>query len=93
MSTVLDVLSAVLLIGGTLLALIASIGLLRLPDTLARMHAATKPATLGVAMCAIGAVVQVNDASTITKILVIVVLQLVAAPVGAHVLGRAIRNK
>ena len=93
MNTLLDVLSGMLLIGGALLALIASIGLHRLPDTLARMHAATKPATLGVALCAIGAIIQVRDASTITKILVVVILQLVAAPVGAHVLGRALRNK
>ncbi len=93
MNTLLDVLSGMLLIGGALLALIASIGLHRLPDTLARMHAATKPATLGVAMCAVGAVIQTQDASTITKILVVVILQLVAAPVGAHILGRAVRGK
>ncbi len=93
MSALIDVLSGVLLVGGALLALIASVGLHRLPDTLARMHAATKPATLGVTMCAVGAILQTQDASTITKILVIVVVQLVAAPVGAHVLGRALRNK
>ncbi len=93
MSALFDVLSGLLLIGGALLALIASVGLHRLPDTLARMHAATKPATLGVTMCAVGAMIQTQDASTITKILVIVIVQLVAAPVGAHVLGRAIRNK
>ena len=93
MNGLLDLLSGMLLLGGALLALIASIGLHRLPDTLARMHAATKPATLGVTMCAVGAVIQTQDASTITKILVVVILQLVAAPVGAHVLGRALRNK
>ena len=93
MSILVDVISGVLLIAGALLALVASIGLHRLPDTLARMHAATKPATLGVALCAIGAIIQIDDLSTITKIVVVVVLQLVAAPIGAHVLGRAIRNK
>ena len=93
MNILVDFVSGVLLIAGALLALVASIGLHRLPDTLARMHAATKPATLGVALCALGAIIQVNDISTITKIVVVVVLQLVAAPVGAHVLGRAIRTK
>jgi multicomponent Na+:H+ antiporter subunit G len=93
MSILVDVISGVLLIAGSSLALVASIGLHRLPDTLARMHAATKPATLGVALCAIGAIIQIDDLSTITKIVVVVVLQLVAAPIGAHVLGRAIRNK
>ena len=93
MNVLVDMVSGVLLIAGALLALVASIGLHRLPDTLARMHAATKPATLGVALCAIGAIIQIDDLSTITKIVVVVVLQLVAAPIGAHVLGRAIRNK
>ena len=93
MNILVDVASGVLLIAGALLALVASIGLHRLPDTLARMHAATKPATLGVALCALGAIIQINDISTITKIVVVVVLQLVAAPIGAHVLGRAIRRK
>lgn len=93
MSMFLDAVSGALLISGALLALVASIGLHRLPDTLARMHAATKPATLGVLLCAVGAVIQTNGVSTITKIVVVVVLQLVAAPIGAHVLGRAIRRK
>lgn len=93
MNLLVDVASGVLLIAGSLLALVASIGLHRLPDTLARMHAATKPATLGVLLCAIGAVIQTDAVSTITKIVVVVVLQLVAAPIGAHVLGRAIRRK
>lgn len=93
MNLLVDVASGVLLIAGSLLALVASIGLHRLPDTLARMHAATKPATLGVLLCAFGAVIQTDAVSTITKIVVVVVLQLVAAPIGAHVLGRAIRRK
>ena len=40
---VLDILTAALVLGGSALALTAAIGLLRFPDTLSRMHAATKP--------------------------------------------------
>ena len=43
---VLDLIGAVLILIGALLCLIAAIGLLRLPDVLSRMHAATKPQTL-----------------------------------------------
>lgn len=89
----IDVISAAALIAGAALALIAAIGVHRLPDTLARMHAATKPATLGVVLCAVGAVLQLSDLSDAAKIAVVVVLQLVSAPIGAHVLGRAIRDK
>lgn len=93
MSVVVDVISGVMLIAGASLALIAAIGVHRLPDTLARMHAATKPATLGVVLCAVGAVLQLSAVSDVAKIAVVVVLQLVSAPIGAHVLGRSVRGK
>ncbi len=91
--TIRDVASAALLIGGSLLALIASLGLFRLGSTRARMHATTKPATLGVLMCGVGATVQLTSTSDVTKIAVIIVLQLVTAPIGAHMLGRAVGGK
>ncbi|MEX1104752.1 MAG: monovalent cation/H(+) antiporter subunit G [Ilumatobacteraceae bacterium] len=90
MSLLVDVLTAVFVVVGVALALVAAIGLHRLGDTRARMHAATKPATLGVLCCATGAVLQVDDVSSITKVVVVVVLQVITAPVGAHMLSRAI---
>lgn len=90
MSTVVDIVAAVLAIVGALLGLVAAVGLLRLGDTRSRMHAATKPATLGVLCCAIAVVLQADDLSAATKVVVIVVLQFVTAPVGAHMLSRAI---
>ena len=47
-STLRDVLSAVFMLSGSLLAVVSSIGIHRLGSTRARMHATTKPATLGV---------------------------------------------
>ena len=88
-----DALSAVLMISGSLLAVISSIGIHRLGSTRARMHTTTKPATLGVLLCAIGAVLQFADVSDIAKVLVVVILQLVGAPIGAHMLGRAVGGK
>lgn len=88
-----DVLSAVLMLSGSLLAVISSIGIHRLGSTRARMHATTKPATLGVLLCGVGAVLQFVDVSDIAKVLVVVILQLVGAPIGSHVLGRAVGGK
>lgn len=90
LTMVRDVASVALFAVGALLALVASIGLHRLGDTRARMHAATKPATLGVVCCGLAAGLQLAYFSDVTKIVVIVLLQLVTAPVGAHVLGRAV---
>jgi len=47
-STAVDVATSALMLVGALLSLIAAIGLHRLGDVLSRMHAATKPATLGI---------------------------------------------
>jgi multicomponent Na+:H+ antiporter subunit G len=93
MIAVRDVVSAVLMLSGTLLAVISSIGIHRLGSTRARMHATTKPATLGVLLCGVGAVLQFADVSGIAKVLVVVILQLVGAPIGAHMLGRAVGGK
>jgi multicomponent Na+:H+ antiporter subunit G len=91
--TIQDVISVALFVFGALLAVVASIGLHRLKDTRSRMHAATKPATLGVLCCGIAAAVQLGSASDVAKVVVIIVLQLVTAPVGAHMLGRSAQNK
>ncbi len=88
-----DVVSAVLMLSGSLLAVISSIGIHRLGSTRARMHATTKPATLGVLLCGVGAVVQFADVSDIARVLVVVILQLVGAPIGSHMLGRAVGGK
>ncbi|MFZ9804734.1 MAG: monovalent cation/H(+) antiporter subunit G [Ilumatobacteraceae bacterium] len=93
LGTVVDILTAVCFITGALFAFIGALGLDRLADTRSRMHAATKPATLGVALCALGAALQLTSPSDVTKVVVIVVLQLVTAPIGAHMLGRSVDDK
>ncbi|MEY4069229.1 MAG: hypothetical protein RLZZ332_1565 [Actinomycetota bacterium] len=88
-----DVLTGTCFVVGALFAFIGALGLHRLADTRSRMHAATKPATLGVALCALGAALQLTSPSDVTKVVVIVVLQLVTAPIGAHMLGRSVDDK
>ena len=89
----LDVVSGILLIAGASLALVASIGLLRLGDARSRMHAATKPATLGVVLCGTGAILQFDAWSPITKLMAVIALQLLTVPVGAQALANAITRR
>ena len=88
MSAVLDVVGAVLVLAGALLALTAAIGLLRLPDTLSRMHAATKPQTLGLVLVALGAALRLRDGPDVWMLVLAAVFQLVTAPVTAHLVSR-----
>jgi multicomponent Na+:H+ antiporter subunit G len=92
MSVVLDVVSAVLLLAGSLLTLIAAIGMYRLPDAYGRIHVATKPATLGIAMTLSGAVLQTQGLPDVTKLVLAVCLQFATVPAASHLLGRAARS-
>ena len=89
MSTVLDVLSGVLLLSGVALAVTAGLGLLRFPDVFSRMHAATKPATLGLLLVVLGTALQMEDSGDAGKLLLVGAFQFLTAPVAAHMIGRA----
>lgn len=82
-------LSGFLMIAGALLALLAAIGLHRFDNVFARMHAATKPATLGLLLIVVGASLQLADTGDSVKLFLVVVFQFITAPIGAHLVGRA----
>lgn len=84
-----DLLTAVLLVLGALLSLIAAIGLLRFNDLLSRMHAGTKPQVLGL-ICVMLAVAIRNPGFAAAGTIVLVIgFQLLTVPVSAHMVGRA----
>lgn len=85
----MSVVVAVLLLAGAVLALLAGIGLLRFPDVFARMHAATKPAALGLLFVLFGTAIALQDTAATTKLLLVAVFQFGTIPVGAHMIGRA----
>lgn len=73
---------------GTLLILIAAIGMVRMPDFYLRLSVTTKAATLGIAFILISAAVYFNVVSITTRVLAIIFFLLVTAPVAAHMIGR-----
>ena len=85
----IDVLAGTLLVAGSLMATIAAIGIVRFPDVLSRMHAATKPQTVGLLLILTGLALRLRDLSDITIIVLIGLFQLLTAPVSAHMVGRA----
>lgn len=82
-------------IGTTLLALGAAVSLLaaggvvRFPSALARMHAATKSASLGLALLAAGAGVASASWELFGASLLVAIFLFVTAPISGHLLGRA----
>lgn len=85
----LDVLAAVLLLSGSFFALVAAIGVLRLPDLLSRMHAATKPQVIGLMLVVLGLAVRLRDLQVFGFLLLIVMLQMMTSVVAGHMVGRA----
>ena len=85
----MEVLSSLLMFAGAALALIAGIGLQRFDDMFSRMHAAAKPATLGLLLVVVGAALRVPDTGDIAKLLLVAILQFLTVPIASHLVGRA----
>ncbi len=85
----IEILVSLLLILGAALVLAASLGILRLPDLYTRMHASTKPATLGVSLMVAALAIQSGELGIAVRSFLIVLFFLLTAPVAAHLLGRA----
>jgi multicomponent Na+:H+ antiporter subunit G len=86
---VIELLVAAMLLFGGLLAAIAGLGLLRLPDVLIRMHASTKAGTLGVGMILAATAVYYGEPGPSFRALATIVFLLITAPVAAHMIARA----
>lgn len=78
-----------LLVLGAFLMFLTGLGLLRMPDIFTRMHAATKSASLGVALLLLAAALVFQEAIVVTKSLVTIAFIFLTAPVAASLLGRA----
>ncbi|MDF9813413.1 monovalent cation/H(+) antiporter subunit G [Streptomyces sp. SPB162] len=86
---VCDWAAAVCLLLGAALCFVAGIGLLRLPDTLTRMHAATKPQVLGLLLVLLGVALRLRSWVDLGTLVLIGTFQLTTVPVAAHLVGRA----
>ncbi|WP_284987490.1 monovalent cation/H(+) antiporter subunit G [Arthrobacter sp. fls2-241-R2A-172] len=86
---VIDGVTAVFLVVGALMSLGAAVGLLRFPDLMSRMHAATKPQVLGLFLMLAAIGLQMRTWWVWPVLLVAWIFQLLTAPVSAHMVGRA----
>lgn len=85
----IDIIAGALVITGAVLTLLGAIGLVRFPDVLTRMHAATKAATLGVILATGAAALEVDTFAAVSLLLLVTGLLVLSAPLGASLLARA----
>lgn len=83
-----DIVSSVLVLGGSTLALTAAVGVVRFPDTLTRMHAASKPQVLGLLLVLAGAAVRLRGNVDVGMVVLTGLFTLITAPVVANRVGQ-----
>lgn len=85
---VFDIASGVLVLGGSTLALTAAIGVVRFPDTLTRMHAASKPQVLGLLLVLVGAAIRLRGHADVGMLILTGLFTVITAPVVANRVGQ-----
>jgi multicomponent Na+:H+ antiporter subunit G len=85
----IESLSGGLFIVGATLALLASVGVLRMPDVFTRMQASTKASTLGLGSLLAGVALRNPELSFVVRAASIGAFMLLTTAVAAHVIARA----
>lgn len=84
----IEIITGVMWIVGSAFALLAAVGVLRMPDVFTRMQASTKASTLGLGCLVIGAAIQLGDGLSIIRLFSVGAFLFLTTPVSAHVIAR-----
>ena len=92
LTLVLEWIAMLFLLVGALLTFIAGIGMVRFPDLLSRMHAASKPQVLGLIFVLIGLGLELLSVETnvfsVGSLILVALFQIVTIPVAGHIAAR-----
>lgn len=91
MGTLIEFLIAAHIVVGSLFIFVGSLGLVRLPDLMSRLHAQSKATTLGVGGCLVASMIHfgaLQGRVSVQELLIILFLFL-TSPVTAHFLSKA----
>lgn len=89
MSLLIDGLSWLCLLGGSFFCLVGALGLVRMPDFLTRMHAASVIETLGAGLILLGLMLQAGFTLVFAKLVMLGLLLLLTSPSATHALAKA----
>jgi len=92
MSFALDILTIVAVSAGAFFFLAGTVGLLRFPDTLTRLHALTKADNLGLGLVVLGLLPQAGSLRHGLKLVGIWLLALLAGATVSQLIARAARQ-
>lgn len=92
MIALLDLFTITAVSAGTFFFFAGTVGLLRFPDSLTRLHALTKADNLGLGLVALGLIPRADSVLSAFKLIVIWVLVLLSGAATAQLIGRALRR-
>ncbi len=93
MKLALDILTIVSISAGAIFFLAGTVGLLRFPDTLTRLHALTKADNVGLGLILIGLLPRVAWPLDALKLLLVWVLVLIASAASSQLVARKVRRE
>jgi len=89
MSNILDIISGIILLIGSIFIFLSAVGLLKMPDLYMRTSVVTKSATLGVGLVLLGTAVFFHEVGVYARAVLIIIFVYMTAPVASHIIGRA----
>ena len=92
MSLLLDVWTVATVSAGLFFFLAGTVGLLRFPDTLTRLHALTKADNLGLGLVVLGLLPRVDGPLAALKLICVWLLVLLAGATASQLIARAVRR-
>ena len=92
MSTALDLVTIVAVSAGAFFFLAGTVGLLRFPDSLTRLHALTKADNLGLGLVVLGLLPRAPSPSHAAKLVAVWLLAQLAGSTVSQLVGRAARR-
>jgi multicomponent Na+:H+ antiporter subunit G len=77
------------ILAGATLALLAGVGILRMPDVFTRMQASTKASTLGLGCLLVALAIRYPDTAIVVRAAAIGAFMMLTTAIAAHVIARA----
>lgn len=93
MNVALDLLTMVAITAGAVFFLAGTVGLLRFPDSLTRLHALTKADNLGLGLVVVGLLPRADGVLAGLKLVVVWLFVLLASATASQVIARVARRR
>ena len=92
MSVALDIMTTAAICAGAFFFLAGTVGLLRFPDTLTRLHALTKADNLGLGLVVLGLLPRTTGLASALELLCVWLLVMLGSATTSQLIARAVRQ-